>query len=98
MLGVSLFLVYFILGYLIISYLRSPNSPDWWVKIVTKNPQCTYYFSPFAGSTEAEFNQSGYIEDLSKEGSEGISAEIQQCQPKELTTFEESFEEVSLVS
>ncbi len=26
----------------------------WWLEVITKQPQCTYYFGPFASVKEAE--------------------------------------------
>ena len=63
----------------------------WWVKIVTAFPSCTYYFGPFASKQEAEFAQIGYFEDLKQEGARGITIEIKQCHPIELTSFEEAY-------
>lgn len=59
----------------------------WWIQIVTTNPKCTYYFGPFMSAKEAEMARSGYVEDLEAEAAEGISVQIYQCQPKELTIF-----------
>lgn len=58
----------------------------WWVEIVTTFPSCTYYFGPFASRQEADYAQVGYFEDLKQEGAYGITIEIKQCQPRELTT------------
>lgn len=57
----------------------------WWLKIVTDQPRCIYYFGPFISAKEAEEAHSGYVEDLELEGALGIAIQIQQCQPKELT-------------
>lgn len=59
----------------------------WWVKVDTANPQCTYYFGPFASTKEAELSQPGYLEDLEQEGAQGVAVQIQQCQPSNLTVF-----------
>ncbi len=61
-----------------------PNFP-WWVEIYTVKPRCLYYFGPFDSMAEAKEYQSGYIEDLEKEGAEGITVAIKQCKPQELT-------------
>jgi hypothetical protein len=61
----------------------------WWVKIITKKPDCTYYFGPFASHREAQISQLGYIEDLEQERPQLIAIEIKQCQPQELTIFED---------
>lgn len=59
----------------------------WWVKIGTAQPHCTYYFGPFASAREAEIAQSGYVEDLEREGAQEITVKIEWCQPQELTIF-----------
>ncbi|MBC6452706.1 MAG: DUF1816 domain-containing protein [Hormoscilla sp. SP5CHS1] len=61
----------------------------WWVEIVTDTPRCTYYFGPFTNKNEAEVAQSGYIEDLEKEGAIGITVVVKRCKPINLTIFEE---------
>jgi hypothetical protein len=61
----------------------------WWVMIQTTKPLCTYYFGPFDSAEEAKLNQAGYIEDLMEENAEGITVEIQQCQPEVLTISQE---------
>lgn len=61
----------------------------WWVEIVTKKPDCTYYFGPFASHREAQLSQLGYIEDLERERPQLIAIEIKQCQPKYLTIFDD---------
>jgi hypothetical protein len=68
------------------SYLEMTGKA-WWVEIVTKKPDCTYYFGPFASHREAQLSQLGYIEDLEQERPKLIAIEIKQCQPKELTIF-----------
>lgn len=82
---VSLFLFYFILACLIVYYLRSPQTQEWWVKIITQKPPCTYFFGPFESSTEAVSHQNGYIEDLQEEGAEGIRVSLKKCHPSKLT-------------
>ena len=74
------------------SYLENMGQA-WWVEIVTKKPDCTYYFGPFASHREAQLSQLGYIEDLERERPKLIAIEIKQCQPKELTIFEDKKEE-----
>lgn len=75
-----------------ISYLEKTGRA-WWVEIVTKKPDCTYYFGPFASHREAQLSQLGYIEDLERERPKLIAIEIKQCQPKELTIFEDKKDE-----
>lgn len=60
----------------------------WWVEIITRKPDCTYYFGPFASHREAQLSQLGYIEDLERERPKLIAIEIKQCQPEELTIFD----------
>ena len=60
---------------------------NWWVKIVTALPNCTYYFGPFSSRQEADCAQVGYFEDLKQEGAHGISIQIKPCQPRELTSY-----------
>lgn len=57
----------------------------WWLEIITTKPRCLYYFGPFDSMEEAKTHQAGYIEDLQAEGSLGISIQIKQCQPQNLT-------------
>jgi len=54
--------------------------------------KCIYFFGPFDSFSEAQLLQNGYIEDLKGENALGISIEIQQCEPKELTIIEEEAE------
>ncbi|MBE9165993.1 DUF1816 domain-containing protein [Pleurocapsales cyanobacterium LEGE 06147] len=67
----------------------------WWVEIQTNIPRCIYYFGPFESAKEARLSQVGYLEDLLEEKARGITVEIKQCQPENLTIFEE---ETKLVS
>jgi hypothetical protein len=57
----------------------------WWVEISTENPHCTYYFGPFSSDGEAESERAGYVEDLEKEGAQGIKVTIKRCKPSQLT-------------
>lgn len=66
-----------------------------WVKIITTNPSCTYYFGPFITIKEAKLAQWGYLDDLLEEGAEILSVDIKQCNPRELTVFEDEFAENS---
>ncbi|HEY9669326.1 MAG TPA: DUF1816 domain-containing protein [Coleofasciculaceae cyanobacterium] len=63
----------------------------WWVEIITKKPDCTYYFGPFVSHREAQLSQLGYIEDLERERPQLIAIEIKQCKPKELTIFKDEW-------
>ncbi len=68
---------------------NTANGMAWWVKIVTETPECTYFFGPFESSSEAQQNQSGYLEDLEQEGAQGIGVLILQDQPETLTIYDE---------
>jgi hypothetical protein len=72
------------------SYLEKTGTA-WWVEIVTKKPDCTYYFGPFASHRDAQLSQLGYIEDLEQERPQLIAIKIKQCKPKELTIFEDEW-------
>ncbi len=62
----------------------------WWVEVVTGKPRCTYYFGPFTSADEAKASQTGYVEDLEREGAQGITVAVKRCKPKTLTVYEES--------
>jgi len=70
-----------------------------WVEIVTEQPQCTYYFGPFARAKSAQKAVAGYLEDLKQESAQGITVTLKRVQPSELTIFEdelvESFDQLS---
>ena len=61
----------------------------WWVQISTKIPKCIYFFGPFNNSQEAKICRDGYIEDLVIEKAQGITVEVKQFNPENLTIFEE---------
>lgn len=61
----------------------------WWVEIVSEQPHCIYYFGPFISTQEAQVFLPGYVQDIEQEGCQKIWSEIKQCQPQELTLFEE---------
>lgn len=70
--------------------LYKPNNivklqPPWWVKIATSKPQCIYYFGSFNSRECAIDALPGYVEDLEKEQAQGISIEIKQDNPSQLT-------------
>ena len=58
---------------------------SWWLEIVTKKPNCIYYFGPFDTLGEAELEKGGYIEDLSQEEAEVIDTRIKFHNPLQLT-------------
>lgn len=64
----------------------------WWVELTTDSPRCTYYFGPFVSADEAESAKGGYIEDLEREGAQGIKVEIKRCKPTKLTVDDDKVE------
>ena len=56
-----------------------------WIEIVTEQPQCTYYFGPFACAKTAQKAVSGYIEDLEQESAQLIAVTFKRFAPKKLT-------------
>ncbi|MFB2835591.1 DUF1816 domain-containing protein [Floridanema evergladense] len=58
---------------------------SWWLEIVTKKPNCIYYFGPFDTLREAELEKGGYVEDLRQEQAEIIDTRIKFFNPLELT-------------
>ena len=83
----SLFLFLIYLG--LIGIVFSAKNLQWWIKVDTQIPVCTYYFGPFDSMQEAESNHQDYLQDLQAEGAEGISSVIQKCSPKQLTIAED---------
>lgn len=71
-----------------VPFFKNSNTP-YWVKIITDQPKCVYYFGPFDNHQEAKINQNGYIEDLMSEKASGIYVEIKKYKPKILTVCEE---------
>jgi Domain of unknown function (DUF1816) len=57
----------------------------WWIKILTMQPNCTYYFGPFACKKEADIAIAGYVEDLESELAQGIQTQVKRCKPVYLT-------------
>lgn len=65
-------------------FLTALNS-DWWVEVKTLEPDCIYYFGPFDLEKDAETACPGYLEDLTDEGAQGITATVKRCNPSALT-------------
>jgi hypothetical protein len=57
----------------------------WWIRISTRQPNCTYYFGPFSCKEEAGTAIDGYIEDLESEAAQGIQTQVRRCNPTFLT-------------
>ncbi|OLP16029.1 hypothetical protein BST81_23515 [Leptolyngbya sp. 'hensonii'] len=62
----------------------------WWVEVKTDKPRCTYYFGPFESAESAQSAQGGYVEDLEKEGAQGIAVDVKRCKPSSLTVGEDA--------
>ncbi len=60
----------------------------WWIEILTAQPNCTYYFGPFAGAWEAEVASKGFVEDLEGEFAQGIKIKIDRHSQPDLLTIE----------
>jgi Domain of unknown function (DUF1816) len=65
-------------------FMQAMSTP-WWVEVTTSEPLCTYYFGPFNTPVEAKTAHSGYVEDLTQEGAQGIKVAIKRCNPQTLT-------------
>lgn len=72
---------------------EEPLKWAWWVKVITAQPNCTYYFGPFSSKKSAEASQTGYVEDLEGEGAQGITTQIKWYKPRELTIYEDKLAE-----
>lgn len=57
----------------------------WWIKILTNNPICIYYFGEFNDYWKAESSKNGYIQDLKGEKAEIVDVAIGKYEPKETT-------------
>ncbi len=84
MLALFFFCIYFVFSCLIVSDLKQ-NA--WWVKVITQQPKCTYYFGPFDSREEAIANKDGYLQDLEAEGAQQVRVAIEQGKPRKLTIF-----------
>jgi hypothetical protein len=60
---------------------------QWWIKVQTETPTCTYYFGPFSQKDEAKNSQVGYLDDLVKEGAREITVDIEKSCPQQLTIY-----------
>lgn len=69
-----------------VSPLFEVASKAWWLEIWTQSPSCHYYFGPFDSESEVALAQSGYVEDLTQEGSEMLGSwVVHRHTPVELT-------------
>ncbi len=71
---------------------QDKNPLGWWLKIVTAQPLCIYYFGVFNNSSEARYLKNTYIQDLQQEGATIIEVLLEHCQPKQLTIEEHELE------
>ncbi|WP_413162484.1 DUF1816 domain-containing protein [Capilliphycus salinus ALCB114379] len=60
-----------------------------WVEIITKDPNCTYYFGPFLTAQDAHDAKVGYVEDIETEGAHSYSVSVKRCKPSRLTVAED---------
>ena len=65
----------------------------WWIEVITNQPKCIYYFGPFSSSYDAQVSSEGYLEDLEQEKAQIVNVDIKRGQPKQLTIFEDEFED-----
>jgi hypothetical protein len=65
----------------------------WWIEVITEEPKCIYYFGPFSSSYDAQASSDGYLEDLEQEKAQVINVDIKRGQPRQLTIFENEFDE-----
>jgi|APLow6443716910_1056828.scaffolds.fasta_scaffold00043_12 hypothetical protein len=77
--------------------MLEPLGLAWWIEVCTTNPTCTYYFGPFHTEIEASDEINGYVEDLSLEGAQGITAHVKYCEPQALTITDISEETLPVV-
>ena len=66
----------------------SSHHQAWWIEIFTAQPQCTYYFGPFAGAQEAKVASIGFVKDLESEFAQGINTRIDRHYQPALLTIE----------
>ncbi|ERT06244.1 hypothetical protein M595_3798 [Lyngbya aestuarii BL J] len=60
-----------------------------WVKIITTDPDCTYYFGPFLTAQDAHFAKVGYVEDIESEGANTYTVFVKRDKPSRLTVAED---------
>ena len=65
----------------------------YWVEIITKTPQCIYYFGPFIWKESAQDSYGGYLEDLQSERAQDIKIIVKRCKPSNLTIVNENEKE-----
>ena len=64
---------------------KEVSKSAWWIKILTTEPGCIYYFGAFDSYSEAEASKDIYIQDLEEEKAQIINYQVEQSQPKQLT-------------
>ena len=62
---------------------------DWWIRVITNNPECIYYFGPYESKAEAEAEQFGFLEDLKDENASIVSQEVLRTNPTQYTIYDE---------
>lgn len=69
-------------------YIDQIINQDWWIRIDTRAPDCTYCFEPFDHGEEAKVSQMDYMEDLTWEGAQEIIVNIEKSSPQALTIYD----------
>jgi hypothetical protein len=76
---------------------EDPIELGWWVEVITEMPLCTYYFGDFDSQEKAEWAKGFYVDELAKDGAEGISTQLKHCQAQDLTNFEDESRSSSVI-
>ena len=59
----------------------------WWAKVVTTQPDVTYWFGPFLTRRSLKIRLNTFLEDLSAESPKEISHTLIRCRRNEPLTF-----------
>ena len=59
----------------------------WWARVQTCEPSATYWFGPFLTKRSLKNNLSGFVEELSVEGTGDVSYSSMRCRKAEPLTF-----------
>ena len=73
----------------LLSNLFGVFTQDWWIKVDTGNPVCTYYFGPYTHKGEAEAEVDGFLADLRSENAVILNTEVKRDNPQEVTVYQE---------
>ena len=58
----------------------------WWAKVVTSQPNATYWYGPFLTKRSLSENLEKFVNDLTEEGSKNIEHSIIRCKKEEPLT------------